>query len=408
MEAKQGLILIVDDIPRNLQVLASTLGNAGYEVAAATSAAKALKTLENITPDLILLDVMMPEMNGFEMCLKLKAAEATKEIPVIFLTAKTETEDIVKGFQSGGVDYVTKPFNSTELLARVTTHLELKRSKEALNESIQKLQLANNEISAKNLKIEEINHHLTDSINYARHIQQAILPKKHEITAIFKESFVFFKPRDIVSGDFFWISRNNGRVIIAVVDCTGHGVPGAFISILSYQLMYDIIVLREIFEPDRILNEVNREIIDVFDREDADIYGGMDVSLCCLDLQKRTIDYAGAKNPLAYVHNNELVEIKGDRFSIGGGFKKRKSKEFTRQVIDIPDSAMFYLFSDGFLDQLSTQERRFGRKQFRKLLKQIGHLSMEAQEEVLEKTLTQWMGSENEQIDDILVIGFRL
>jgi phosphoserine phosphatase RsbU/P len=388
------LILIVDDTPRNLQVLASTLVSTGYKISAATSAIKALKTLENIIPDLILLDVMMPEMNGFELCQKLKENESTKEIPVIFLTAKTDTDDIVTGFQSGGVDYLTKPFNSTELLARVQTHLQLKRSKELLFE--------------KNKKIEQINNNLTDSLNYARHIQQAILPKKQDIKAIFKESFIYFKPRDIVSGDFFWISNRNNRAIVAAVDCTGHGVPGAFISILSYKLLHDIIHLSDIYEPHIILNEVHRGIESVFAGKKTNISGGMDISLCSFDLENRTLQFAGARTPLVYIQNKELYQLKGDKFSIGAKSIKEKNRSFAKQDIDIPEDATFYLFSDGFLDQLGTQHQRFTRKRFTDLLLEIHTLPMKEQEKKLDKSLKQWMGNEYGQIDDVLVIGFKV
>jgi DNA-binding response OmpR family regulator len=394
VQQTQPLILIVDDTPRNLQVLASTLVSTGYKISAATSAAKALKTLENITPDLILLDVMMPEMNGFELCQKLKENESTLEIPVIFLTAKADTDDIVTGFQSGGVDYLTKPFNSTELLARVQTHLQLKRSKELLFE--------------KNKKIERINSNLTDSLNYARHIQQAILPKKQEIKRIFKESFVYFKPRDIVSGDFFWISHRDNRVIVAAVDCTGHGVPGAFISILSYKLLHDIIHLSEIHEPNIILNEVHRGIDSVFENKKTDISGGMDISLCTIDLENKTLQFAGARNLMAYIYNNEVHLLKGDKFSIGAKSIKEKNRSFSKQIIDLPEDVMIYLFSDGFLDQLGTQHQRFTRKRFVQLLQEIHTLPMEEQEKALDKNLLQWMGDEYEQIDDILVIGFKI
>ncbi|UCH93048.1 MAG: response regulator, partial [Candidatus Aminicenantes bacterium] len=305
MVTKKPLILIVDDVPKNLQLLATILKDENkYEVAAATSGAKALKTVEHVLPDLILLDVMMPEMDGFEVCRRLKASEATRDIPVVFLTAKAGIKDIVQGFLAGGVDYVTKPFNSTELLARVQTHIDLKRSRE-------KLQSAHQEILATNKKIEAIIQHLTDSINYAHLIQQAIMPKKQDIKSVFKESFVFFKPRDIVSGDFFWISDSdtNNRVIIAAVDCTGHGVPGAFVSILSYQLMHDIIVTHENREPDSILNQLHRGIKSVFKQEKTGICEGMEMAVCSLDLQNQTIEFAGARNPLIYIHDNELYHV---------------------------------------------------------------------------------------------------
>jgi DNA-binding response OmpR family regulator len=152
---EKPLILMVDDSPMNLQVMASILTNANYRITIAKSAAKALQILENVTPDLILLDVMMPEMDGFELCRRLKTSETTREIPVIFLTLKADSEDIVKGFQSGGVDYITKPFNKTELLARVQNHLELKKSKEKLKER-------SKEIEEKNRRLEELSEKLKE------------------------------------------------------------------------------------------------------------------------------------------------------------------------------------------------------------------------------------------------------
>jgi len=393
---KNPLILIVDDVPRNLQLLAAILKEENkYEVAAATNGAAALKIVDNVLPDLILLDVMMPEMDGFEVCRRLKASPSARDIPVIFLTAKAGLKDIVKGFQLGGVDYITKPFNGTELLARVQTHIELKQSKEKLNDSLQKLQLAN--------------QHLTDSINYAQLIQQAVMPHKGDLKTVFKESFVFFKPRDIVSGDFFWILASSERVILAAIDCTGHGVPGAFVSMLSYQLMHEIIVMRGFWEPDLILNELNKRIKSVFNQGRPGVSEGMDVAICSLDFPNRVLEFAGAKNPLIYIYNDDLHHIKGDRISVGG-FKcsSRQESFFTKQVIPIRDSAMFYIFSDGFPDQLGGEQgRRFTRRRFRELLKNISSLPMEAQEKALEQALTDWMGNEYEQIDDILVIGFK-
>jgi len=150
------LILIVDDSPENLQVMANMLTNAGYRITMTKSAAKALQILDNITPDIILLDVLMPEMDGFELCRRLKASESTREIPVIFLTIKTESEDIVKGFQSGGVDYITKPFNKTELLARVQNHLELKRSKEELKARSKEIEEKNRRLEEQSEKLKEM------------------------------------------------------------------------------------------------------------------------------------------------------------------------------------------------------------------------------------------------------------
>ena len=232
------------------------------------------------------------------------------------------------------------------------------------------------------------------------------MPHEQDLKTVFKESFVFLKPRDIVSGDFFWILDSPGRIILAAVDCTGHGVPGAFVSMLSYQLMHEIIVMRGFWEPDLILNELNKRIKSVFNQGRPEVCEGMDVAICSLDLQNRVLEFAGAKNPLIYIYNDELHHLKGDRLSIGG-FRSstRKESRFTKQVIPIRDSTMFYIYSDGFPDQLGGEQgRRFTHRRFRELLRDIYQLPMEAQEKALELALTDWMGNEYDQIDDILVI----
>jgi sigma-B regulation protein RsbU (phosphoserine phosphatase) len=406
---KKKLVLIVDDVPKNLQLLATILKEEGkYDVAVASSGAKALKIVDNAHPELILLDVMMPEMDGFEVCRRLKASGSAKDIPIVFLTAKAGIKNIVKGFQAGGVDYVTKPFNGTELLARVKTHIQLKQSREKLNHSLQQLQSAHREILATNNKINTVIRQLTDSINYADLIQQAILPHKKDVRMVFKESFVLFKPRDIVGGDFFWVLESGSRLMIAAIDCTGHGVPGAFISILGYQLMREIIVIHKVWQPDSILNRLHRSINSVFSREKTDIRGGMDVALCSLDLQNQTLEFSGARSPLIYFHDNRLCHVKGNNFPVGG-FTRKQDKVFAKQVIPYRDSTMCYIFSDGFPDQLGGDRgRRFTLKRFKELLGDIHRLPMEDQEKALEIALKDWMGSEYDQIDDIMVIGFRL
>lgn len=200
---------------------------------------KALEWTKRKDFDLILLDVMMPEMSGFEVCEHLKANSKTSDIPIIFLTARTDTESIVKGFNLGAVDYVTKPFNKSELLARVSTQVALKKSRD---ETLKYLKL------------------LKDSVNYAEKIQDAVLPSPEILYDVFPGYFILYKPKDIVSGDFYWINRIKNFIYIAAADCTGHGVPGAFMSMLGITLLNEIVSKSRLDNPNQILNFLRKKI----------------------------------------------------------------------------------------------------------------------------------------------------
>src|SRR3989339_336650 len=221
------LILIVDDTPQNIQVLANILYEKGYNISIATSGNQALLSVNSDTPDLILLDIQMPEIDGYEVCEKIKSNPLTKDIPIIFLSAKIENEDLLQGFKAGAVDYITKPFNVAELTARVATHLELKRSRARIETLNRKLNVAYNKIK--------------NSIDYARLIQEEMLPDLNILQAKGIQHLLIYKPKDIVSGDFYWMAINNEKLFIAVADCTGHGVPGAMLSISGHNLLNEII-----------------------------------------------------------------------------------------------------------------------------------------------------------------------
>jgi len=206
------LILIVDDTPHNIQVLGSILYNKGYNVSIATSGIGAIQSIKNKIPDLILLDIQMPEMDGYEVCTHLKNCEETKNIPVIFLTALTETNNILKGFEVGGVDYITKPFNIAELNARVAAHIELKKAKEKIEKEKKKTETINIRLQYTIEKLNSAYNHIKDSVNYAKRIQEAMLSNLAILTRghtplLTHETFVLFKPKDIVSGDFYFATQ---------------------------------------------------------------------------------------------------------------------------------------------------------------------------------------------------------
>jgi ligand-binding sensor domain-containing protein/serine phosphatase RsbU (regulator of sigma subunit) len=268
------------------------------------------------------------------------------------------------------------------------------------------------EISHQKRLVEKRNDNITNSINYAKRIQEAILPPMDEIKAFLPEFFIYFEPKDIVSGDFYWIStphHREGKMVVAAVDCTGHGVPGAFMSMIGNDLLNEIVNLREIVEPDRILQELHFSINKTLKQQDTFNRDGMDLVLCVIDKNQKTVEFAGAKNALYYIQKGELHEIKGDKMPIGGYYKELEpSRKFTKHIIPIDQPTHFYMLSDGFQDQYGEHShKKFSRQQIRKVLLEIHQNSLDEQKQILADTIRNWMGNED-QIDDILVFGFKL
>jgi serine phosphatase RsbU (regulator of sigma subunit) len=271
--------------------------------------------------------------------------------------------------------------------------------------------------------IEKINTEITDSINYAKYIQSSILPKADQLDSYLGEHFVLYKPKDIVSGDFYWTSKIDNKTIIAAVDCTGHGVPGAFMSMLGTALLNEIINKEYITHPGVILRRLRKEVINSLKQkgERGEQKDGMDISLCTLDLENMKLQFAGANNPIYLIRksnleeagelrceltgDDRLYEIKGDMMPIG---IYDRMENFTFHEIDIFKGDSIYLFTDGFPDQFGGPDcKKFGYKPFREQLIKNNSKTMPDQKISLGKVLNEWMGN-NSQIDDILVIGFKI
>lgn len=398
MDTIKSKILIVDDTPENVKMIEYLLIAEGHEVVTVTESPKVKAIVDNDNFDMILLDVMMPEIDGFEVCEQLKAEEKNKDIPVIFLTARTDEESILTGFQKGGVDYITKPFNSDELLIRVKTHLELKHSKDLVKQQKE--------------KIEKINQGIVDSIHYTKRIQFAVLPQEEFIAEVLPEHFVLFRPRDVVSGDFYWMKQIDNYVYFAVADCTGHGVPGAFMSMLGTAFLNEISGDREAFEPGFILDGLRERVKKSLRQKgkDGEAKDGMDIALIKLNLETRELEFSGAHNPLIIIRkdnegNPELQQVKGDRMPISIHVKE---KPFSTHKMQVEPEDMLYLFSDGFVDQIGgDKKRKYMSKPFKKFLLDISQKEVGEQRNLLNQELYTWMGN-YDQIDDILVVGIRI
>jgi serine phosphatase RsbU (regulator of sigma subunit)/HAMP domain-containing protein len=259
-------------------------------------------------------------------------------------------------------------------------------------------------------KLEVLYKQVTDSIRYAKRIQEAILPPDSFVKKLLPDSFILYKPKDIVSGDFYWIEQLNGKVLFAAVDCTGHGVPGAFMSIVGHNLLRQIMSKLQFVQPSIILDELSkgvREILHQRSFEEASAKDGMDITLCSFDKKNYELEFAAAFNPLYLVRNGELFEIKGNKFSVGIYIEKEPQK-FTNHKLQTQKGDVIYIFSDGYADQFGgPRGKKFMEKQFRDLLLTIHAKPMPEQRRILEQTFEHWRGNED-QVDDILVMGMRV
>ncbi|MCF8378848.1 MAG: SpoIIE family protein phosphatase [Bacteroidales bacterium] len=261
------------------------------------------------------------------------------------------------------------------------------------------------EVVAQKEELAEKNKDITDSIRYAKRIQVAILPPKIP----FDDTFVLFKPKDIVSGDFYWFEVVGDREFMAAVDCTGHGVPGAFMSIIGTNLLNKIVKERGIYKPSEIIDTLNEEVIHNLKSGDegSKVYDGMDLALVCYNRRTGQLEYAGAYNPLLIVRNNDIEEIKADRFGVGRSSRVEEARKFTNNEVQINKGETIYIFSDGFADQFGGDTgKKFKSKPMKELFLAVYEKPLDVQQEILEKTLEAWRGN-IEQVDDVLIIGRR-
>ena len=268
------------------------------------------------------------------------------------------------------------------------------------------LKKSNSELKEQRKVVSKKNEHIIQSIEYAKTIQDAILPNKAFIKEYLPNSFILFKPRDIVSGDFYWFGHYNGKTIIAAVDCTGHGVPGAFMSMIGNTLMNKVILDLKNTDPAKILGELKRSTIEALDQSGKGKNDSMDMAICVIDHENKKLEYAGAYNPLYFFKSGELQIFKADKMPIG--LHVKESLDFTNHVVSYQEGDSFYIFSDGYVDQFGGSEgKKYTPRRLKPFLSSINHLSMSEQKELMDKEITKWMGNEK-QIDDILFIGVQL
>jgi serine phosphatase RsbU (regulator of sigma subunit) len=280
-----------------------------------------------------------------------------------------------------------------ELKTKVNRELEQKVSERTI------------ELSEQKKIVEERNKDILDSITYARRLQQAILPSDEMWKSGLAESFIFYHPKDIVAGDFYWMEKRENIVFVAAADCTGHGVPGAMVSVVCSNALNRAFIEFGIDDPGILLDKVRELVLDTFAKSMDQVKDGMDISLARIDLSSREIKWAGANNPLWYVSEGMVNEIKANKQPIG---VTDNPSPFTTHTIQLNSGDLIYLFTDGFADQFGGPKgKKFKYKPLQELVLSMAALRMEEQRKLLERTLSEWRGN-LEQIDDVCIIGIRM
>lgn len=420
-------ILIVDDSRIIRARLKMLLKSGGYsDLFFAASASEAFDYLGMDHPedagekiDLILMDIQMPEMDGIEACSKIKSVEHLRDIPIVMVTGDASEESLQFAFEAGAMDYIVKPVRKTELFARVRSLLKLKQEtdkrkdhEQELMREIEERQRAEEIVCRTNKELAAANTRVMESIRYAKMIQQSLLPNLEEVMAYLPDSFFIWAPRDIVGGDIFFTECFKDGIVIAVVDCTGHGVPGAFMTMIASSFIRTITRVEGCHNPAEILRRMNFIVKTSLqqDTKHATSDDGLDAAVCFVKPKERILTFAGAKLPLFYVQNNEVTVIRGDKQSIG--YKRSDPNfEFTNHTIPIEKGMSFYMATDGFWDQLKQDETRrfgvrsFGKQRFSKLLGEVSKLPFCEQERRVLEAFYEYKG-ENERQDDMTVVGF--
>ena len=298
-------------------------------------------------------------------------------------------------------------YQSNEIQNRLS-NVEIAHAVERSEQEKEIFRLKNVELKAAYNLIEEKNRDITSSISYAGRIQRALLPAVSDIPGLVKRIFLLYMPRDIVSGDFYWFADTGNHRVIVAADCTGHGVPGAFMSMLGISFLNKIVISGRVTDPGLILDRLGSEVIKSLKQKGGseDTRDGMDISVCSIDKKTGKILFAGAYNNMCLVRDGELYEYSADRMPVG--YMEENDRKFRTQEVDCRKGDMIYLFSDGYEDQFGgPEQKKFKKANLKMLFSEIHGYPLKRQRKMLEKTHLQWKGDES-QTDDILIMGYRL
>jgi serine phosphatase RsbU (regulator of sigma subunit) len=374
----------------------------------AYSGEESIKILKkNPETALILLDVVMEtDQAGLEVAKFVREDMANPFIQIILRTGHpglAPEKEVIRMYEIN--DYKTKTELTTlKLFSAVLTGLRAYDNIVEIEDLRKNLE---EKVKERTIELEMKNNAITTSIKYARRIQNAILPAAELFENHFSDYFILNKPKEVVSGDFYWVNQVGEKLIFTIADCTGHGVPGAFMSILGIMLLEQITGMNQITDADAILNLLRDKVKIALHRQGSrdEIKDGLDLALCVYDLKGHKLQFSGAFNPVFFIRDGSISKIDADQMPIGPYLDPEVP--FKRQEINVQSGDVFYLFTDGYLDQFGGEERKkFNTKRFRELLLRIYPEKMTKQKKILDETITNWQGT-TEQIDDITVMGIR-
>jgi len=400
-------ILSIDDSPINNKLIEAYFRK-DYNIVSKDGGQEALNWLEENLPDAILLDVMMPVMDGMDVLEKLKENERLREIPVIMVTAKTEMETIKAALTKGALDYVKKPIDFTELQSKIMIAFQINQQKQEITKYKSYFDIHQGMI-------------------HAQRIQRSILPDTEHFKRMFPKSFIINLPKHVVSGDFYWINQNSHQKNIGVFDCTGHGVPAAMLTMMGQMELHTIFENGNNIQSGQIFSMLSQKFSRLLNTSGDTFtqYDGMDGAFLSITSQENKIEYVGAKRPLILIRKgsnhldvneesleakvtNEsfsLFEISADRFSIG---KESEFSEFQTKTITTKPGDRLFIYSDGITDQLGgSQTKRLKKKEFYTKLLNLQSKSINLQKSDFFNWLDEWKEN-NEQTDDILMVGIEL
>lgn len=401
MHPDQFHLLIADDEVANVTTLKTILGMTGYNVTITNSGADALDILRKKHIDLLILDIMMPDMTGLQV-LQIKGDDdKIAEIPVIVVSAMTGVNYIGNALELGASDYVRKPVERVELLARVKTVLRMKHK--------------DDELVKLNKELVRHNEIITANIESANLIQKSLLPQKDILQDQFTGVAVYFRPKEIVSGDFYWFFPICNKVYFVEFDCTGHGVYGAFLSLIGYTSLNKIIVNNENVSPANVLSLLNKEFTEQLNKniskEEDYLFEGMDATVACVDYDSNTVAFASASQLIIYFDNENMIhEIDGDLFSLGyeNDAFGMKNVEFTDHIFPLDSIRSFFISSDGITDQYDSERIiKYGKKRLLSFLANNREAIFDNVEATFDAELKRWRGK-TIQTDDILIIGVKV
>ena len=410
-QVKEEMFSSLDFLKHFVQLLGITLVIGGILIA--------IFTTRSITKPIQVLKKMLLSM-GLGILPTERVSASRDEIGEMgnalndLIRSMQHTTDFAKETGAGNFDASYTPLSKDDSLG-----LALLKMREDLAENERRLEQKvierteevvrqKSEIEGKNEELEILYKQVTDSIHYAKRIQDAILPSNNVVKKMLPNSFILFKPKDIVSGDFYWIEKKGNLVYFAAVDCTGHGVPGAFMSLVGYNILKDILNNTNVTKPSEILDSLRDGIMNTLKADDTgkQAKDGMDMTLCAINYDTLELQYAAAFNPMCLIRNGELILYQANKFPIGSFIGDKVN--FDNHVIQLIPGDQIFIFSDGYADQFGGPNgKKFMVGNFRKLLAQVAPLESNTQKEKLDQTLLSWQGGQ-EQVDDVLVIGVKV